>query len=142
MRGAGQQSYTPILPALPAGLQVLRVDNVLCITQANTAAYPARFHLPQQLEVLHIKHLHSWLGVLPDHLRVLHIESMTFNEPLGLLGLLPPALEELDLSHAASFQQPLGVLPRTLKSIRLNSEYTQALKGVPVGATVQYIRTN
>jgi hypothetical protein len=133
-----EQPYRPTLSHLPAALRVLRVDNVLCITQAASDEYPTVLQLPPQLEVLHVKHLQGRLYMLPASLKVLYVDGMTYNEPLGLL---PPTLEELDLSHADSFQQPLGVLPSTLQIIRLNSEYTQALESVPPGATVQYVRT-
>jgi hypothetical protein len=136
-----EQPYRPTLSHLPAALRVLqvRVDNVLCITQAASDEYPTVLQLPPQLEVLHVKHLQGRLYMLPASLKVLCVDGMTYNEPLGLL---PPTLEELDLSHADSFQQPLGAIPSTLKCIRLKSEYTQALQGVPPDATVQYIRTS
>eukprot|EP00953_Heterococcus_sp_UTEX-ZZ885_P013977 7964-Heterococcus_DN1.PRE.1 len=138
MRDDDEQPYRPIPSHLPAALRVLRVDNVLCITQAASDEYPTVLQLPPQLEVLHVKHLQGRLYMLPASLKVPYVDGMTYNEPLGLL---PPTLEELDLSHADSFQQPLGVLPSTLQIIRLNSEYTQALQSVPPGATVQYVRT-
>jgi hypothetical protein len=60
--------------------------------------------------------------VLPNSLKVLKIEGSNFNH---LLGLLPDGLVGLDLSKAVDFQQPLGILPLSLQSIKLHDAYQQ-----------------
>jgi hypothetical protein len=76
--------------------------------------------LPDTIEVLHCTNHSHELGVLPTSLTWLKIEGSKFNHSLGLL---PNGLVELDLSTAVDFQQPLGILPQSLQTVKLHSNY-------------------
>jgi FNIP Repeat len=113
-RAADTQQYEHELSELPYGLEVVHVANM-------THGLGV---LPDTIEVLHCtNHSHS-LGELPNSLKVLKIDGSNFNHSLGLL---PDGLVELDLSKAVDFQQLLGVLPQSLKTIKLHAAYRHAL---------------
>jgi hypothetical protein len=76
------------------------------------------------------------MGILPASIKILHIDSLAYNYPLERL---PSSLVELDLSASFKFQQPLGILPSTLKKITLNTRYTQPLENLSHDAVVVYI---
>jgi hypothetical protein len=76
--------------------------------------------LPDNLEVVHVANMTHSLGGLPNSLKVLKIDGSNFNHSLVTL---PDGLVELDLSTAVDFQQPLGILPQSLQTIKLHSGY-------------------
>jgi hypothetical protein len=105
--------YVHDLGVLPDSLKVLQVANMKHSLGV----------LPDTLEVLHCtNHAHE-LGMLPSSLKVLKIDGSNFNHSLGLL---PDGLVELDLCTAVDFQQPLGILPASLQTIKLHSDYMHA----------------
>jgi hypothetical protein len=128
-RSGSKQWYGHVLGELPDGLEVLHVANM-----AHSLGV-----LPDTLKVLRCSnHMHA-LGVLPSSLTVLKIEGSYFNHSLGLL---PGGLVELDLSAAVDFQQPLGILPRSLKTVKLHSNYRHTdVHGVAAPVPLAPLRT-
>jgi hypothetical protein len=104
------QQYEHELGELPYGLEVLHVANMKHSIGM----------LPDTLQILCCSNHSHELGMLPNSLKVLKISGSNFNHPLGLL---PDGLLELDLSATTGFQQPLGALPQSLKTIRLHPNY-------------------
>jgi hypothetical protein len=125
-----QRIYTHKL-VLPEQLRVLKVSNVVCITNSDQP-----ITLPKHLEVLHCGMLQRPLAQLPDSLKVLKIGSLT---SFKRLGTLPPALEELDVSRMLVFQRSLGTLPQTSKKIKLHKFYMRRLSRLPKKAVVNRV---
>jgi hypothetical protein len=109
--------YNKELGVLPATLEQLYIRR----RADDTQQYEHELgDLPDSLKVLHVANMTHSLGGLPNSLKVLKIDGSNFNHSLGTL---PDGLVELDLSTAVDFQQPLGILPQSLQTIKLHSGY-------------------
>jgi hypothetical protein len=109
--------YNKALGVLPATLKQLYIRR----RADDTQQYEHELgDLPDSLKVLHVANMTHSLGGLPNSLKVLKIDGSNFNHSLGTL---PDGLVELDLSTAADFQQPLGILPASLQTIKLHNDY-------------------